>query len=72
MFTYHSLYTQNINHEMVHALLQKFTPTLVDEYGKNIIIRSKDPFEHLEMLKTYSDQSFVNDEPPFRAWSSQK
>ena len=33
-------------HEMVHGLLQKFTPTILDEHGRSVVIRSKNPFEH--------------------------
>ena len=52
-------------HEMVHGLLQKFTPTILDEHGRSVVIRSKNPFEHQKMLESYSDRSFVNGKPHF-------
>jgi len=54
---------KTVAHEVCHCLLQLGTPIILD--GDKIIIRSKDPFKHMEMIKIYKDTSFINNQPHF-------
>ena len=50
---------------MCHCFLQLSTPCIIDKEKKEIIIRSKDVFEHYELRKKYTDKAYIDNIPYF-------
>lgn len=61
---------QTVAHELCHAILQQSTPCIL--YKKQILVRSKDPFEHYRLSKLYTDNSAFEEGVYFAFGQKQK